>query len=147
MKGLDVRAEFSLTALVSIYDGPRRSWLGVRDRIRNRLVISVRVALARRRGWSEARSTVRDALSKSGCSRDQKQPCHDGDGPDGSRDALTGRCETFDSESFLDDDAPADQLLHGSEQLFEHVADGRNPIMNAFGDLAALALQRSDFLR
>ena len=37
-----------------------------------------------------------DASSEPGCSRDQKQPCPDDDGPDGSRDALTGRCETFD---------------------------------------------------
>src|SRR5437867_1012264 len=33
-----------------------------------------------------------DASSEPGCSRDQKQPCPDDDGPDGSRDALTGRC-------------------------------------------------------
>jgi hypothetical protein len=30
-----------------------------------------------------------------GCSRDQKQPCPDDDGPDGSCDALNGRCKTF----------------------------------------------------
>jgi hypothetical protein len=36
-----------------------------------------------------------DASSEPGRSRDQKQPCPDDDGPDGSRDALTGRCETF----------------------------------------------------
>jgi len=36
-----------------------------------------------------------DASSEPGCSRDQKQPRPDDDGPDGSRDALTGRCETF----------------------------------------------------
>jgi hypothetical protein len=34
--------------------------------------------------------------SEPGCSPDQKQPCPDGDGPDGSRDSLTDRCETFD---------------------------------------------------
>ena len=28
---------------------------------------------------------MRDALSESGCSRDQEQPCPDGDGPDGRR--------------------------------------------------------------
>src|SRR5713226_3433010 len=39
-----------------------------------------------------------DALSEPGCSPDQKQPCPDDDGPDGSRDALTGRCETFDGD-------------------------------------------------
>ena len=39
-----------------------------------------------------------DASSEPGCSRDQKQPCSDDDGPDGSRDALTGRCEAFDGD-------------------------------------------------
>ncbi len=34
-----------------------------------------------------------DASSEPGCSPDQKQPGPDDDGPDGSRDALTGRCE------------------------------------------------------
>src|SRR5258705_7970923 len=42
--------------------------------------------------------TVLDASSEPGCSRDQKQPCPDNDGPDGSRDALTGRCETLDGD-------------------------------------------------
>src|SRR5687768_17616513 len=32
------------------------------------------------------------------CSRDQKQPYPDDDGSDGSRDALTSRCETFDGD-------------------------------------------------
>src|SRR5512132_3875528 len=62
--------------------------------------------------WSTARrraaaircpgSTTRphdaDASSEPGCSRDQKQPCPDDDGPDGSGDALTGRCETLDGD-------------------------------------------------
>jgi hypothetical protein len=39
-----------------------------------------------------------DASSEPGCSPDQKQPCPDDDGPDGSRDALTGRCETLDGD-------------------------------------------------
>jgi hypothetical protein len=39
-----------------------------------------------------------DASSEPGCSRDQKQPCPDDDGPDGSRDTLTGRCETLDGD-------------------------------------------------
>src|SRR6266481_6862827 len=39
-----------------------------------------------------------DASSEPGCSRDQKQPCPDDDGSDGSRDALTSRCETFDGD-------------------------------------------------
>ncbi|HMF50563.1 MAG TPA: hypothetical protein VK603_18055, partial [Candidatus Saccharimonadales bacterium] len=36
--------------------------------------------------------------SEPGCSRDQKQPCPDDDGPGGSGDALTGRCETLDGD-------------------------------------------------
>jgi hypothetical protein len=47
--------------------------------------------------WAKFRCTMR-ASSEPGCSRDQKQPCPDDDGPDGSRDALTGRCETFDGD-------------------------------------------------
>jgi len=39
-----------------------------------------------------------DASSEPSCSRDQEQPCPDGDGPGGSRDALTGWCETFDGD-------------------------------------------------
>src|SRR5438876_11489875 len=39
-----------------------------------------------------------DASSEPGCSRDQKQPCPDDDGPDGLREARTGRCETFDGD-------------------------------------------------
>ena len=39
-----------------------------------------------------------DASSEPGCSRDQKQPCPNGDGSGNSRDALTGRCETFDGD-------------------------------------------------
>src|SRR5512132_468858 len=39
-----------------------------------------------------------DASTEPGWSRDQKQPCPDGDDPDGSRHALTGRCETFDGD-------------------------------------------------
>ena len=37
-----------------------------------------------------------DPSSEPSCSRDQEQPCPDGDGPGGSPDALTGWCETFD---------------------------------------------------
>ena len=33
-----------------------------------------------------------------GCSRDQEQSCPDDEGSDGSRDALTSRCETFASD-------------------------------------------------
>jgi len=38
------------------------------------------------------------ASSEPGGSRDQKQSCPDGAGSDGSRDALTGRREAFDSD-------------------------------------------------
>ena len=65
------------------------------------------------RGWASPRSQARtvgevqvhdaDASSEPGCSRDQKQPCPDDDGPDGSRDALTGRCETFDGDGCTHD--------------------------------------------
>lgn len=51
--------------------------------------------------WAKFRYTTRhdaDALSEPGCSRDQKQPCRDDDGPGGSRHALTGRCETLDGD-------------------------------------------------
>ena len=41
---------------------------------------------------------MRDASSEPGCSRDQEQACPDDDGADGSRDALTGRCETFNGD-------------------------------------------------
>src|SRR5213078_1912932 len=43
-------------------------------------------------GWCQ------DASSEPGCSRDQKQPCPDDDCSGDSRDALTGRCETFDGD-------------------------------------------------
>src|SRR2546429_3869274 len=43
------------------------------------------------------------ASSEPGCSRDQKQPCAEGDGPGGSRDALTGRGKTFDGDGGRDD--------------------------------------------
>src|SRR6266436_4248339 len=48
--------------------------------------------------WAKFRRTMRDASSEPGCSRDQEQPCPDDDGSDGSRGALTGRCETFDGD-------------------------------------------------
>jgi hypothetical protein len=43
---------------------------------------------------------VRDAHASSepDCSRDQEQSCPYDDGSDGSRDALTGRCETLDGD-------------------------------------------------
>jgi len=39
-----------------------------------------------------------DASSEPGCARDQQQPCPNDDGPDGSRDARTDQCETFDGD-------------------------------------------------
>ena len=60
-----------------------------------------RVGLAKgfqARTVGEAQVHDADASSEPGCSRDQKQPCPDDDGPGGSRDALTGRCETFDGD-------------------------------------------------
>jgi hypothetical protein len=45
------------------------------------------------RDWRDA-----DTSSERGCSRDQKQPCHDDDGAGGARDTLTARCETLDGD-------------------------------------------------
>src|SRR5712692_11585115 len=62
--------------------------------------ISRRKYQARAR-WAKFRYTTRhdaDASSEPGCSPDQNQPCPDHDGPGGSRDALTGRCETLDGD-------------------------------------------------
>lgn len=39
-----------------------------------------------------------DPSSDPGCPHDQKQPCRDENDPDGSGDALTGGCETFDGD-------------------------------------------------
>src|SRR5215471_19004142 len=58
-------------------------------------------------------SASASASTMRGCSRDQKQTCHDDDGPDGSRDALTGRCETFDG----------DDCRHDSHREKVHDAD------------------------
>jgi hypothetical protein len=53
---------------------------------------------ARLARWAKSRRAMRDVSTEPGCSRDQEQPCPDDDGSDGSRDALTGRCETFDGD-------------------------------------------------
>jgi hypothetical protein len=45
----------------------------------------------------------RNPSSEPGCSRDQEQPCRDDDGSDGSRDALTARCDTFDGDGYRHD--------------------------------------------
>ena len=55
-------------------------------------------SLGPRRARGETQVHDADPSSEPGCSRDHKQPCPDDDGPDGSRDALTGRCETFDGD-------------------------------------------------
>ena len=39
-----------------------------------------------------------ECSSEPGCSHHQKQPSPDDDASDGSSDALTGRCEMFDSD-------------------------------------------------
>lgn len=44
-----------------------------------------------------------DASSESDCSRDQKQTCRDRDDSDGSRDALTSRCQSFDGNGYRHD--------------------------------------------
>lgn len=46
---------------------------------------------------------MRHASSEACCSRDQKQPCSDDHGSDGSRDALARRRETFGGDSCRDD--------------------------------------------
>src|SRR5437879_9597741 len=43
------------------------------------------------------------ASSEPGRSHDQKQPCAEGGGPGGSRDALSGRGKTFDGDGGRDD--------------------------------------------
>jgi hypothetical protein len=54
-----------------------------------------------------------DTSSEPGCSRDQKQPC-----PDGSRDALTGRCETFEGDGCRHDNHRA--KVHDPEDREDH---------------------------
>jgi hypothetical protein len=57
---------------------------------------------------------VLDASSDPGCSHDQKQPCaHDDHGPNGSPDALTRRCETFDRDGCGHDSHRAE--IHDSD--------------------------------
>src|ERR1700741_185790 len=48
-------------------------------------------------GLSQAyRADARNVSSEPGCPRDQEQPSPEDDGSDGSCEALTGGCETFD---------------------------------------------------
>src|SRR5256714_3415512 len=63
-----------------------------------------------------------DASSESGCSRDQKQPCPDDDGSDGSRDALTARCETFDGDGCRHDSHRA-KVHNPDDQEDRHQTD------------------------
>src|SRR6266550_4096991 len=67
-------------------------------------LLIVRRKSARRKSDSEAVPCVlAGGSSEPGCSRDQKQPCADDDGPGGSRDPLTCRCKTFDGDGCRDD--------------------------------------------
>jgi hypothetical protein len=53
-----------------------------------------RLGLGKARYWMTSGSFVpsdAEVLYEPGCSRDQKQPCPDDEGPEGSRDALPGR--------------------------------------------------------
>ena len=52
-----------------------------------------------------------DPSSEPGCSRDQKRPCAADDGSDGSRDAFTSRCETFDGDGCRHDNHDVAQRL------------------------------------
>src|ERR1700693_1895392 len=69
------------------------------------VIFSAFMALRRTkiRGAADIESAVRDALPEPGCSRDQKQSCPDGCGSDGSRHALTGRCDAFGGDGCRDD--------------------------------------------
>src|SRR5579862_1993630 len=63
-----------------------------------------------------------DASSERGCTRDQKEPCPDDDGPDGSRDALTGRRETFDGDGCRYESHRA-KVHHSNHQEDRHRTD------------------------
>jgi hypothetical protein len=69
-----------------------------------------------------------DTSSESGCSRDQKQPCPDGDAPVGSGDALTGRCETLDG----------DGCRHDSHRAKVHDPDDQKDRLQASTAVAAV---------
>jgi hypothetical protein len=62
------------------------------------LLSAEQVVVAQATNRASISSRFYDVSSEPGCSRDQKQPCPDDDGPDGLRNALTGRCETFDGD-------------------------------------------------
>src|SRR5882762_11062094 len=66
----------------------------------------------------ETRPDPAHASSEPGCSRDQKQPCPDGDGPGASRDALTGRCETLDGDGCRHDGHRA--KVHDADDQEDH---------------------------
>jgi hypothetical protein len=63
-----------------------------------------------------------DASSERRCSRDQKQPCTDSHDPEGSRDALTGRRETFDGDGCRHDSHRA-QFHHPDDEEDRRQAD------------------------
>ena len=58
---------------------------------------------SKRAQWAKFWRTMRDASSEPGCSCDHEQPCPDDDGSYGLRDAITGRCETFEGDGCRDD--------------------------------------------
>jgi hypothetical protein len=83
--------------------------------------------------------------SEPGCSRDQKQPCPDDDGSDGSRDALTGRCETFDGDGCRHDSHRAkvhDPDDQEDRPVLAFLADGKSWSSSALA-LALGASQRT----
>jgi hypothetical protein len=59
---------------------------------------------------------MQDASSEPGCLRDQEQPRPDEDSSDGSRDALTCRCEPFDGDGCCYDRHSADVHDPGNEE-------------------------------
>src|SRR5258708_10068175 len=61
-------------------------------------------------------------------SRDQEQACRDGDGPGGSRYALTGRCETLDGNG----------CGHNSHRDEVHDTDGQEDRYQAGAAVAAV---------
>src|SRR5437667_3275904 len=64
------------------------------------------------------------------CSRDQNQPCPDDDSPGGSRDALTGGCETFDGDGDRDSSHRA-QVHDPDDQQDRHQTDNALPAVDA----------------
>src|SRR6267154_5534520 len=63
-----------------------------------------------------------NASFEPGCAHDQKQSCLDDDGPGGSRDALTGRSETFDGDGCRHDSHRA-KIYDPDDQEDRHETD------------------------